>query len=78
MAPTTFACHMSGADKPATCAGFLMRGAQHNLAVRIAYSTGKIKDDLEEGDAELFESYREMAVANGMDPNDERLKQCRP
>lgn len=28
-----FACHMSGSDRSATCAGFLLRGADHNLSL---------------------------------------------
>ena len=32
---STFACHMSGSAAPATCAGFLLRHATHNLAVRL-------------------------------------------
>jgi hypothetical protein len=74
----TFACHMSGAEHPATCAGFLMRGADHNLAIRFKYTTGKIPfDDISDGGADLFGSYREMAVANGVDPDDPVLAPCR-
>lgn len=36
MSTHRFSCHESGADKPATCAGFLLRGADHNLATRLA------------------------------------------
>lgn len=31
---------MSGAERPATCAGFLMRGAEHNLSVRMKRMNG--------------------------------------
>ncbi len=78
MSNHTFACHMSGPDKPAICAGFLLRGSDHNMSVRIGYMQRTIQNDFEEGDAPLFESYRAMAVANGVDPDDERLQPCRP
>jgi hypothetical protein len=77
MAENTFACHSSGAKRPATCAGFLLRGAAHNLAVRLAYIQGHIQDDLDEDGHELFNSYREMAIANGVDPDDPALAKCR-
>jgi len=33
MALLTFACHSTGKRAPATCAGFLLRGADHNLKI---------------------------------------------
>lgn len=72
----TFSCHMSGSEKPATCAGFLLSGADHNLAVRLARSTGSISDDVK-SDVPLYGSYREMAEANGVDPEDPILAPCR-
>jgi len=72
-----FACHESGQKAPATCAGFLLRGAVHNLGVRMKYSQGKIADDISDGGHDLFESYRAMAVANGVDPDDPVLAPCR-
>lgn len=77
MAQETFACHSSGIAKPAICAGFLLKGAEHNMAVRIAYMGNKIQDDLSDKDINLFDSYRDMAVANGVDPDDPVLKNCR-
>lgn len=77
MAEETFACHQSGVKKPATCAGFLLRGAHHNLSVRLGYMTGKFKGDVTHNGVELHESYRAMAVANGVDPNDPVLTRCR-
>jgi hypothetical protein len=78
MAQTTFGCHESGSKKPATCAGFLLRGADHNLSVRLGYSTGRYKNDITDGGHELHESYRDMAVANGVPENDPAIKLCRP
>jgi hypothetical protein len=77
MAENTFACHSSGTKRPATCAGFLLRGAGHNLSVRLAYIQGQIQDDLDDEGLELFDSYREMAIANGVDPGDSVLAKCR-
>jgi hypothetical protein len=76
MATKTFACHMSGAEKPAVCAGFLLRNATHNLSVRLGLSRGLFVGVKPAG-AKLFNSYREMAVANGVDPSDPALARCR-
>lgn len=77
MAEETFACHEAGAKKPATCAGFLLRGADHNLSVRLGYITGRYKGDVSDGGHELHDNYRAMAVANGVSPDDPILAQCR-
>lgn len=77
MSDHVFACHDSGTKKPATCAGFLLRGADHNLAVRLAYMSGRLEGDVTDGGCELHDSYRDMAVANGVDPEDPVLKPCR-
>jgi hypothetical protein len=77
MSTHRFSCHESGAEKPATCAGFLLRGADHNMGVRLAYMRGDLVDDFSDGGHELFDSYRDMAVANGVDPEDPILKPCR-
>lgn len=78
MSTRTFACHESGSKRPADCAGFLLHGAEHNLAIRLARSRGTI--DLacvNDGGHDMHESYREMAIANGVDPDDHVLKACR-
>ncbi len=77
MSSHQFGCHESGTGKPATCAGFLLHGAHHNLAVRLAFLKGELADDVNDGGNELFESYRDMAVANGVDPGSPSLKACR-
>ncbi|WP_219096240.1 DUF6283 family protein [Pseudomonas sp. UMAB-40] len=77
MAIPVFSCHSGGTYKPATCAGFLMRGADHNLSVRLAYHRGEIGNDLDDNGLALFDSYREMAIANGVDPDDPTIKPCR-
>lgn len=77
MARETFACHQSGAQKPAICAGFLLRGAAHNMSVRLGFIAGRFKTDVCDGGHELHENYRAMAVANGVDQDDPVLGPCR-
>lgn len=77
MAESRFACHESGASKPATCAGFLLRGADHNLAVRLDKIRGLDYADVEEGARSLYPSYRAMAVANGLPADHPALAACR-
>lgn len=72
-----FACHMSGTEKPAACAGFLLRGADHNLSIRLAIASGEMGLGDVHSDVALYDSYREMAIANGVDENDPALTPCR-
>jgi hypothetical protein len=76
MAQSTFACHQAGLDKPRVCAGFLLRGADHNMSVRVGYISGRYHA-VEDGGCELHENYRAMAVANGVDEDDPVLAPCR-
>lgn len=73
MADATFACHNAGVANPVTCAGFLLRGAFDNLSVRMWHT------DLSavHSDHALYDSYREMAIANGVDPEDPAIAPCR-
>lgn len=77
-AMTTFACHMSGSKAPAICAGFLLRHSDNNISVRLSVMNGRL-DPVEVKDAGLpiYASYREMAVANGVDPKDPVLDEVR-
>jgi|TARA_Y100001934_G_C12387159_1_gene797228 hypothetical protein len=78
MADSVFSCHASGSEKPATCAGFLLHGSHDNLSVRLSLMQGRINlDEVSDGGHDLFHSYREMAVANGVDPGDPVLAPCR-
>lgn len=78
MAAHEFACHESGCDKPATCAGFLLRGADHNLATRLKVIAGRLDlSAVSDGGLALFGSYREMAEANGVPSDDPVLARCR-
>jgi hypothetical protein len=75
---STFACHMSGKDNPATCAGFLMRHGVHNLAVRLSRAEDRIDlDNVSDGGLPLYPTYREMAIANGVSPMAPCLKPIR-
>lgn len=76
MATEQFACHQSGSARPATCAGFLLSGADHNLAVRLQRIQGKCLDVVD-GGHQLHPSYRAMAIANGVPCDDPVLKPCR-
>lgn len=78
MSTHVFSCHESGAKKPAICAGFLLRGADHNLAVRLKTMRREIDwDSIADGGHELHEGYRAMAVANGVPEDAEVLAPCR-
>lgn len=79
MSQKVFACHESGHEKPATCAGFLLQNSADNLAIRIRQSTGEIDlRQVTEGGYELHSSYRAMAEANGVPENDPAIAKCRP
>lgn len=78
LAPTLFACHQSADRRTIACAGFLLRGAEHNLAVRLGMMQGRLEvDAVDAAGLDLFASYREMAEANGVAPNDPALAPCR-
>lgn len=77
MATHTFGCHASGTGKPQACAGFLLRGAAHNLSARMRYMKGTYKHDVHDGGHALHENYRAMAIANGVNPDDPVLGPCR-
>jgi uncharacterized protein DUF6283 len=77
-AMSTFACHEAGMENPKTCAGFLLRNAANSLAVRIAVARGRFDlDSLSDGGHELHDCYVDMAIANGVDPEDPVLAPCR-
>lgn len=77
MSTHVFSCHMRGSKAPATCAGFLLKGADDNLAVRLKRMKGEMRE-IKEGDRELHGSYKEMAIANGVDPKDPAIAACMP
>ncbi|MBI2770349.1 MAG: hypothetical protein HYX47_12055 [Burkholderiales bacterium] len=77
MSSHVFACHESGVEARHTCAGFLLRGADHNLAVRLGLRSGRYRLDVTDGGAQLHQDYRAMAIANGVHPDDAALEPCR-
>lgn len=78
MAGTTFGCHMSGTGSPMTCAGFLLRHGVHNMQVRLTMiHTGLAQDEVTDGGFPVYQSYREMAIANGVDERDPALRPIR-
>lgn len=78
MSMEVFSCHESGKERPATCAGFLLRNADHNMQVRLAIGRGALDPDkISDGGLDLHASYRDMAIANGVDPDDPVLSRCR-
>ncbi len=74
LATHKFGCHASPRDEPKTCAGFLLRGSAHNLAVRVY---GPEVPTAVSTDRPLYDNYREMAIANGVAPDDPALTPCR-
>ncbi|MEU9836285.1 DUF6283 family protein [Streptosporangium sp. NPDC048047] len=73
LAVTLFGCHSDEVEEAQICAGFLLVAADDNLAVRMS---GGAYSDVH-STVELFGSYREMAIANGVDPDDPVLAPCR-
>jgi hypothetical protein len=67
-----FACHMSATGAQKACAGWLAAVGIESLPVRLAIVQGALPADAltaKEGWPELFESYDEMAQAQGrIDP----------
>jgi Family of unknown function (DUF6283) len=73
-----FGCHSSGTEKGATCAGYILRGSD-GIGWRIGVATGEfVPSMVSDGGVALFESYYEMAVANGVATDDPALDGCRP
>lgn len=77
MSVRTFACHAAGAENSRVCAGFLLsRSGEHNLAVRMTDSRRGSLPEVS-SDVPMYDTYREMAVANGVHPDDPVLTPCR-
>jgi hypothetical protein len=67
-----FACHMSKEGGEFACAGFLLQSSAHNLSVRMADHGFEVSSPYP-----LYETYREMAIANGVSRRDPALRDCR-
>lgn len=73
MGGTVFACHMSKEGGEFACAGFILQSSAHNFRCRMAHMSF---DDVR-SPYPLFETYRELAIANGVDEYDPALHDCR-
>lgn len=73
-----FSCHKSAEEAPVICAGFLMNGSTHNMAIRMMAMRKEIETgDVSDGGHELHETYEDMAIANGVDEDHPALRACR-
>ena len=70
MAGTVFACHMSKDGGAFACAGFILQSSAYNFRCRAPF------DDVR-SPYPLFETYRELAIANGVDEDEPALRNCR-
>lgn len=77
MSAVIFACHKSTEGEEFACAGFLERGALHNLAVRMSYVFGDLECIDRSGGIDLHRDFRSMAIAHGVNPADPALSSCR-
>ena len=66
-----FACHKSPEGDEFACAGYLMVEGDNNFRVRIALSRRLYNPDDLVATGPLYESFAEMARANGYDPDDD-------
>lgn len=72
LAGTVFGCHMCKEGREVACAGFVLMQGAHNLALRMARQHFDVRTDVA-----LYPTYRRMAIANGVSPNDPSLRLCR-
>lgn len=61
-----FACHKTDDGRDETCVGFLLVAGDNNWTVRLAHSHGRFQYDELEATGPLYESFEEMARANGL------------
>lgn len=72
-ATSLFGCHSSTREHPLICAGWLLRGAQHHDGIQRALADGTLTLPELPAGVDLYDSYQDMATANGVDPNDPAL-----
>lgn len=78
MATHVFGCHSSKPEKPTLCAGGLLRGSTHNLSVRLMQIRGAVDlTSVSDGGHQLYDNYRQMAIANGVKEDDPCLERSR-
>ena len=61
-----FGCHKTVEGKDVVCVGYLMRDGENNWAVRLAAAYGKFDPQALEAAGPLYDSFEEMARANGV------------
>jgi hypothetical protein len=62
-----FACHKTTQDDPSACVGYLLsKESENNFRIRMAYARGKFDPSKLEASGPNYESYAEMATANGL------------
>jgi hypothetical protein len=62
-----FACHKTKDDESSACVGFLLVDGVNNWNMRLAAALGMFKPSELEASGPLYESFAEMAKANGVD-----------
>lgn len=67
-----FACHKTPEGKEQACVGYLLRNGTNNIAVRMAASQGRLSLADLKATGPLYDGFRDMAIANGHDPGNER------
>ena len=70
MAQARFACHKSPEGAEFGCAGFVLRGAAHNLGAWLAARARRLWLQDTASPTPQHKSYRAMAIANGVEPDD--------
>lgn len=61
-----FACHKTHEGSDETCVGYLLVDGENNFNVRFAASQGRLHFEELEAAGPLYESFEEMARANGV------------
>lgn len=65
-----FACHKTSDGEPSACVGFLLVDGPNNWTARLAAITGEFDPRKLEAAGPLYDSFQEMALANGVSPED--------
>lgn len=77
MAIVQFACHKSPEGEEFGCAGWVLQSSAHNYGARMAASRGVLNPAEISSPYPLYETYRAMAIANGVPPDEPALVPCR-
>ena len=65
-----FACHKTTEGRDNACVGFLLVEGDQNFQVRMAVITGRLDYGKLKSPYPLYESYAELAAANGVEQDD--------